>query len=152
MEKDKTIKLPRIVAKSAKRPGRGYGSGKGGHTVGRGQKGQKARTSVPILFEGMKTKKSLIRRLPQLRGKLKFKANPRPVIVDRSELDKLPAGTKVDVDALVKYNLVDSKEAKKYGVKIVGKGKLAKKLDIVVPTSGKTKEPDARTSEIKTKK
>lgn len=45
------------------------GSGKGSHTVGRGQKGQKSRGSVPVIFEGMKMKKSLIKRLPKMRGK-----------------------------------------------------------------------------------
>ena len=36
------FKLVKLV-KRTKRIGRGYGSGKGGHTVGRGQKGQKSR-------------------------------------------------------------------------------------------------------------
>ena len=38
----------------AKRLGRGYGSGVGGHTVGRGQKGQKSRTGhkSTVGFEG----------------------------------------------------------------------------------------------------
>lgn len=48
------------------------GSGKGSHTVGRGQKGQKARGSVGVLFEGVKMKKSLLKRLPLMRGKGKF--------------------------------------------------------------------------------
>lgn len=65
--------LPRIKTKAKKRVGRGYGSGKGGHTVGRGQKGQKTRGKVGPLFEGTKMKKSLIQRLPMLRGKGKFK-------------------------------------------------------------------------------
>ena len=41
-----------------KRLGRGYGSGVGGHTSNRGQKGQKSRTDLHILFEGLKVKKS----------------------------------------------------------------------------------------------
>ena len=32
------------TTKNKKRVGRGYGSGKGGHTVGRGSKGAKSRT------------------------------------------------------------------------------------------------------------
>jgi len=66
--------LPKIVTKSKKRVGRGYGSGKGGHTTGRGAKGQNIRGKVPLYFEGTPMRKSLIRRLPMLRGKLKFKA------------------------------------------------------------------------------
>lgn len=63
------IRLPKVVKRGAKRVGRGVGSGKGSHTSGRGQKGQKSRGSINILFEGMKMKKSLIKRLPKMRGK-----------------------------------------------------------------------------------
>lgn len=61
----------------AKRLGRGYGSGKGGHTCGRGQKGQKSRTKIHILFEGVKVKKSTLKKLPLLRGKGKFLAKKK---------------------------------------------------------------------------
>lgn len=67
------IRLPKVITKRKKILGRGIGSGKGGHTSSRGQKGQKSRGGVHILFEGMKTKKSLIKRLPFMRGKGKFK-------------------------------------------------------------------------------
>lgn len=67
------ITLPKIVSKSKKRLGRGMGSGKGSHTSSRGQKGQKSRGGLHILFEGLKTKKSFLKRLPLQRGKGKFK-------------------------------------------------------------------------------
>ena len=57
----KLNKLPKTTAKSKKRVGRGYGSGKGSHTVGRGQKGQKSRSKVGLLIEGTKIRKTLIR-------------------------------------------------------------------------------------------
>jgi large subunit ribosomal protein L15 len=66
------INLPKVVGKTKKRVGRGMGSGKGSHTSGRGQKGQKSRTKISVLFEGMKMKKSLLKRLPLMRGKGKF--------------------------------------------------------------------------------
>jgi len=51
------------------------GSGKGSHTSGRGQKGQKSRgNKIGVLFEGMKMKKSYLKRLPLMRGKGKFHA------------------------------------------------------------------------------
>lgn len=62
---------------STKRLGRGYGSGKGGHTSGRGQKGQKSRTKIHILFEGLKVKKSTLKKFPLLRGKGKFLAKAK---------------------------------------------------------------------------
>lgn len=67
------IRLPKIKQRSQKRLGRGYGSGKGGHTSSRGQKGQKSRTKVNVLFEGIKVKKSLIKKLPFQRGRGKNK-------------------------------------------------------------------------------
>lgn len=128
-------KLPKIVDKKKKRVGRGYGSGKGGHTTGRGQKGQKSRGNLGILFEGTKVKKSLLRRIPQLRGKGKFKPSPSPQVVNVSDLNELPSGTKVNIKNLVKHGLVDEGKAKEVGVKILGRGKLEKKLTVTLPTS-----------------
>ena len=51
-------RLPKVVQTRKKRVGRGYGSGRGGHTAGRGQKGQKSRKKIGVLFEGVKVKKS----------------------------------------------------------------------------------------------
>ncbi len=130
------MKLEKIVKRSKKRVGRGGGSGKGFHTVGRGQKGQKARSKIHILFEGYKMKKSLIRRLPMQRGKSKFKPNStRPIIINLEVLNILPTGSKVNIQTLVKAGIVKEKDAKMYGVKILGRGKLTKKLTIELPMS-----------------
>jgi len=48
--------LKKNVTKSKKRIGRGYGSGVGGHTTNRGNKGQKARYKVPLTMDGSKIK------------------------------------------------------------------------------------------------
>lgn len=129
------IKLPKTVEKSTKRLGRGYGSGKGGHTVGRGQKGQKARSKIGILFEGIKVKKSLLKKLPLQRGKGKFKSEEKPIIIKLSLLNLLPQGAEVNLDLLIKQGIVDGEEAKNFGVKILGDGELSKKLIIAVPIS-----------------
>lgn len=84
--------LPKIVKKGKKRLGRGYGSGKGGHTVGRGQKGQKARGKIHPLFTGTKTKKSLLQRLPLLRGKGRLK--PKKTKKSKKRSVKILGGTK----------------------------------------------------------
>jgi large subunit ribosomal protein L15 len=128
-------KLPKVVTKKAKRIGRGYGSGRGGHTVGRGQKGQKARGKIGLLFEGVKIKKSLLKRLPLGRGRGRFKAEKKPLIVNLEVLNLLPAGSIVDTALLVKHGIVVADEARKYGVKILGNGKLTKKLVIELPMS-----------------
>ena len=129
-------KLARTVKKRKKRVGRGYGSGRGGHTAGRGQKGQKARSNLGILFEGVKVKKSLIKRLPLRRGKGKFKAKNKPLVIKLAYLNILPHGSVVDLTTLIKHNIVDAGQAKKYGVKILGDGDLKKKLTIKLPISG----------------
>lgn len=129
------VKLPKIKNKVAKRLGRGYGSGKGGHTVGRGQKGQKARGKIGILFEGLKVKKSLIRRLPLQRGKGRLISKRKPIIIKLALLNLLPAGSSVDLELLVKEGIVKKEDAEIFGVKILGDGEISKKLTILVPIS-----------------
>ncbi len=120
----------------AKRKGRGYGSGKGGHTSGRGQKGQKSRSHIHILFQGVKVKKSTLKRLPLLRGRGKFAARQKELIIKADELNVFENGAKVDLAALIKKRIVSESDAKKFGVKILmGKEKLTKKLEILVPHS-----------------
>ena len=127
--------LPKIVTRRKKRLGRGYGSGKGGHTVGRGQKGQKSRSKIGILFEGVKTRKSFIKRTPQLRGKGKLKSKPKPIILNLDQLNVFTSGAKVDLDAIIKKGLVVERHAKSLGVKILGTGKLTKKLTVNIQVS-----------------
>lgn len=128
--------LPKVKTPGKKRVGRGYGSGKGGHTVGRGTKGQKSRTNIHILFEGVKVKKSLLRRLPLQRGKGRFKGGDKPIIVNLEVLNVMKAGAKVNLESLSKAGIVRADDAQKYGVKILGNGEIKKKLTVEVPISG----------------
>lgn len=122
--------LIRLVARSKKRLGRGHGSGKV-KTSGRGTKGQKARDSVRIGFEGGQL--PLIKRLPLLRGKgrnASQSAKAFPVAVEK--LNKIPAGTTVTLETLVKYHMIDRAVTR---AKVLGKGKLTVKLTVAVPCS-----------------
>lgn len=124
----KLEKQPKMTKRKKKRVGRGYGSGKGGHTVGRGAKGRKARGKVPLMFTGTKTKKSFVKKLPFQRGKGKFKSlKPGPVIVDVKFLALLPTGKVVDRKVLIKHKMVKEKEVMRFGVKILGNTPLLKK-------------------------
>ena len=124
--------LKKTNTRSAKRIGRGFGSGKGGHTVGRGQKGQKTRSKLPLYFEGTKMRKSIIRRLPMLRGKLRFKAKPgKPVIFNLKDFADWPKETPVTVESLVKAGWV----AQGASVKLLGEGELKEKLKFDLPMS-----------------
>lgn len=132
----KLSQLPKITTRKKKRRGRGYGSGKGGHTVGRGAKGLKARGKVALTFDGTKIKKSFLKRLPLQRGKGKFKSlKPGPVVVNLEYLNLLPKSSEVGLQTLVKHRIVDPKEAKKYGVKILGDGELKVSLKVKLPCS-----------------
>ena len=111
--------------KSAKRLGRGRGSGKGMHTVGKGQKGQLSRTghSIPIGFEGGQV--PLHKRLPHIGG---FR-NPRYkniTSVSLSVFNGFRKGSKVTPADLVKTKII--KSPSKHGVKIILKGNLEKNL------------------------
>jgi len=127
--------IQKTVAKEKKRLGRGYGSGKGGHTSGRGQKGQKSRTHIGIMFEGMKMKKSLIKRLPFQRGKGKNRAYPKEELVKTSQLSGLKDGTVVTLELLIKEGIVDAQRGKDFGVKVLKDVELKNKLVFEVPTS-----------------
>lgn len=128
----KIHELPAITQRAKKRVGRGYGSGKGGHTVGRGQKGQKTRGKIYPLFEGTKTKKSLIQRLPLLRGKGRLKqSHNKPVAISLGKLNVFSDGAVVDIGALIKAGLLEDGRGKPRA-KIIGGGKLSKKLAVEI--------------------
>lgn len=129
------IQLLKTVSKKGKRVGRGLGSGKGGHTSGRGQKGQKSRKHLVSLFEGVKVRKSLYKRLPFSRGKGKFSPGKKPVVVNLEVLNLLADGAVVNLGTLIKAGIVDRTDSERYGVKILGEGELQKKLTIGLPIS-----------------
>lgn len=132
-------KSPKTTTRKSKRVGRGYGSGKGGHTSGRGSKGQKAREKVAINFEGTKFKKSFIKRLPLLRGRGKLKpwgSKFRPVNLDR--LADWPEKTPVTEENLLKLG-INSKPSR-LPTKILGGGNIKKPLDVRVATSASAAE------------
>jgi large subunit ribosomal protein L15 len=132
-------KLPKITKRPAKRAGRGYGSGKGGHTTGRGTKGQKARDKISPLFEGTKTKKSYIKRLPLLRGrgKLKPRGN-KPVIVNLESLADWPKGLTVNGENLLKQGVL--KRFRGEPIKILGLGSIKTALTVETETSKSAKD------------
>jgi large subunit ribosomal protein L15 len=128
--------LPKTTTKGKKRTGRGYGSGKGGHTAGRGQKGQKSRSKIPLTFTGTKIKKSLFKRLPLQRGKGKFNPlKPKPLVVNLKYLNLLKPKTEVTIESLSQAGIINLKNAQKLGVKILGSGDISLPLIIKLPIS-----------------
>ncbi|HOZ44487.1 50S ribosomal protein L15 [Candidatus Dojkabacteria bacterium] len=110
-----------------KRIGRGYGSGVGGHTVGRGTKGQKSRAGHKStrFFEGGNV--PFFRRMPKYKG---FN-QPQKVEAQAVNLEVLDKEFK-DGDLVNLESLVSKGIARKNSkvVKILGKGEITKKLKV----------------------
>ena len=122
--------------KTRKRIGRGSGSGLGG-TFTRGHKGAKSRSgySKKIGFEGGQM--PLQRRLPKFGFKninrVEYKAINIDVLQALATEKKLE---KIDVDTLIEAGFISKKQL----VKILGKGELTAKLEVVAHAFSKTAE------------
>lgn len=130
--------LPKLVNRRAKRLGRGWGSGSGAKS-GRGTtRHQKARTDIPLHFEGGQNK--ITKKYPLLRGKTRNKSVKVQVYeLNVHELDVFKKDTIIDVQALIKAGLVE-KDALRKGVKILGRGSLKVALQVSLPVSQKAGE------------
>lgn len=117
------LAAPPGARREKRRVGRGWGSGRG-KTAGRGQKGQKARDTVPAYFEGGQL--PLVRKLPYRRG---F-TNPFRVeyaIVNVGQLDRLDPGVEVTPDTLKAAGLL---RRRGLPVKILAGGRLSRALTV----------------------
>lgn len=112
--------------------GRGPGSGHGTR-AGRGNKGDKARGSSKLGFEGGQT--PFHRRMPKQRGAVGQggRVGHKPIvrteyaIVNLGELDVFDAGTVVTPELLIERRVINDV---KDGVKVLGDGKLNKALTV----------------------
>jgi large subunit ribosomal protein L15 len=109
----------------AKRVGRGPGSGHG-KTATRGQKGQRARTSVnlPKTFEGGQTR--LTMRTPKLRG-FHNRWKKRFAVLNLTRLNRFEEGAEIRPETLLEAGIIKDVGA---GVKVLGTGDLKHKLTI----------------------
>jgi len=123
---------------SKQRIGRGYGTGKGGHTSTRGMKGQKSRAGHKsmVFFEGGNT--PFHRRMPKYPGfKNINRKEYQPVNVSVLE-ENFKDGEVVTIDILREKALIRKNTTL---VKVLGQGELTKKLTIKgLATSGTAKE------------
>src|SRR3954447_23742053 len=114
-----------------RRVARGIG-GKGGKTAGRGTKGQKARSNVPMGFEGGQL--PLQQRVPKLKG---FN-NPFRVEYGVINLDTLEAfeGDDANPSSLLAKGLVSKNDL----IKVLGRGTLTKKVTVRAHAFSKSAE------------
>ncbi len=111
----------------SKRIGRGYGSGVGGHTVGRGSKGQKSRAGHKSLqfFEGGNV--PFFRRMPKYKGfNRKFKVEAQAINLATIEKE-FKDGDLITKESLLAKGIV-RKNSK--AIKILGKGEIKKKMKV----------------------
>ena len=104
------------------RKGRGLSSGHG-FTSGRGTKGQKAHGKTRLGFEG--GQRPLYRKIPK-RGFTNINRKEY-AIVNLSTLDRFEDGTEVTPQLLMESGIVKNLKS---GVKVLGNGKLTKKLTV----------------------
>ncbi|HUY64343.1 MAG TPA: 50S ribosomal protein L15 [Acidimicrobiales bacterium] len=117
------LRPPAGANRPRRRVGRGI-AGKGGKTAGRGTKGQGARDTIPIGFEGGQL--PLAQRIPKLKG---FR-NPFRVAYAVVNLDSL---AEVPGDAVTPQTLVAAGLVRKGAlVKILGRGELQRRMQVQV--------------------
>ncbi len=129
----KLDQLPKLTARKNKRLGHGYGSGKGGHTSSRGQKGQKSRNGVRLSFTGSSW--VWFKRLPFMRGKSRFNSFGKKALINLSVLNVFDNGALVSLESLIEKKIISKNQATISSVKIVGTGELKKKLKVIVPAT-----------------
>jgi len=115
---------PKHKNKDKKRVGRG---GKKGTYSGKGMKGQKSRAGrkmVPIIRE-------LIKKYPKLKGYRSFAIDNYFAIVNLEVLEKISKdGEIINPENLIKKGVINKVKGKIPKVKILGTGKLTKKIII----------------------
>ncbi len=120
-----TMKPNEGATKTRKRVGRGTGSGLG-KTSGKGHKGQNARSGGGVRpgFEGGQL--PLFRRLPK-RGFSNARFKTKYATINLSDLNRFEDGAVITPELLKEMGLIKNGLD---GIKVLGKGKLTKKLTV----------------------
>lgn len=126
------LKINKKARKKAKRVGRGNASGSGTYS-GRGLKGQRSRSGGK---SGLKRRglKQMLKSKPKIGGFKSLKPKMETVNLDRLEV-AFNDGELVNSKKLIAKNLI---KTAKNGVKVLGNGKLTKKLTVIVNNFSKS--------------
>ena len=117
--------------RARRRVGRGI-AGKGGKTAGRGTKGQGARDTIPMGFEGGQL--PLMQRIPKLRGFTNpFRVEYSPVNVGALSA---VAGDRANVEAIIAAGLAHKGDL----VKVLGGGELTRAVHVEAHAFSKSAE------------
>ncbi len=132
------LKPAKGATKSRKRIGRGVGSGYGGHSSTKGNKGQKSRSGYKkrAWFEGGQM--PLQRRIPKFGFKNPFRVEYRAVnlstLARLVEAGALAAGADVTIDTLRAHGLAGKNDR----IKILGGGELGVALNVTAHAFSKS--------------
>jgi large subunit ribosomal protein L15 len=121
-----TLKKKPGARHKRKRVGRGPGSGHG-KTACRGQNGQKSRAGESFRFGFEGGQMPIQRRVPK-RGFSNYRFKKAYTVVNVDKLNVFEDGTDVTPELLLEKGIISKIE--KNGVKILGNGKLEKKLSV----------------------
>lgn len=130
------LKAPEPNKKNAKRIGRGQGSGRGGHTVGKGHKGQRSRSGYKEKFWFEGGQMPLQRRIPKWGFKNNFRTEY--IAVNTGTIQLFIEHGKLDE----KITLADLHDAGLAGkndlVKLLGDGDIEASIEIEVHGASKS--------------
>jgi large subunit ribosomal protein L15 len=125
------LRPPEGSTRRRRRVGRGI-AGKGGKTAGRGTKGQGARDTIPLGFEGGQL--PLMQRIPKLRGfNNPFRITYTPVNVGALQAVEADA---IDVAGFVAHGLAHKGDL----VKVLGGGELTRAIRVEAHAFSKSAE------------
>lgn len=121
------------ITKNSKRKGRGIGSKKGGHTVGRGTKGARSRSGFKSPRKGFEGgQMPLSRRLPKLKGFTRsyFKKKKNKFEFSMDDISNFfNEGETISLKVLKEKGLVSNKTRAAI-IKVLGNGTLDKKVNL----------------------
>lgn len=124
------LKAPKPNKKTAKRIGRGQGSGRGGHTVGRGHNGQRSRSGFKEKFWFEGGQMPLQRRIPKFGFTNPFRKEYTALNVSTVEqfIESGKLGSSITIADLRDAGIIAKSEL----VKLLGDGEITRKVDIEV--------------------
>lgn len=124
------LKAPKPNKKNKKRIGRGQGSGRGGHTVGRGHNGQRSRSGFKEKFWFEGGQMPLQRRIPKFGFNNPFRKEYTALNVETVDqfIEKGKLGSTITVSDLRDVGIIGKSEL----VKLLGDGEITQKVDIEV--------------------
>ena len=124
------LKPAKGSTKSRKRIGRGVGSGYGGHSSTKGDKGQKSRSGarIPIWFEGGQM--PLQRRIPKFGFKNRFRKEYRGVNISRLvrliDEGRIDAAKPITPEIMIQAGMARKSDL----IKILGDGELSSAINV----------------------